>query len=419
MFCFPESVCTVLSRSPNRCRPGVLPKASVEGDDVVAVGPPKVPAGSEVSSCSCVWYDHSEGECDLTVGKCVRDPAGPLYRFDQCMVLSGPQNCQKNGRPDHGYESYKWEPDHCSLPRFDAIAFLEMMRGKTLAIIGDSLARNQMESLMCILLQVTEARSKGGRGIHKWYFKSYDFTLIRMWSSWLVRTGGDFPPSEVPEGMTKLNLTELDDYAYHLPSFDVTILSSGHWWVRKTAYFMNGEMLGGMGFKWLPSYGEMKLSNSRAFEIALNTPLHKVGSYPGYKGLTILRTYTPDHYHGGSWDTGGSCTGETKPYEDPPNNVFNEMMRDKQVKAFEFNTQNSRGGIMPNGSKMRLLDIYKILNYRGDGHPGPYRNTDPNKRTTRDAKGHPPPQDCLHWCMPGPIDSVNELLFHLLREEMQ
>jgi hypothetical protein len=47
------------------------------------------------------------GECDVTVGKWVHDPAGPLYPFDQCKVLSKAQNCQFNGRPDSEYEYYR------------------------------------------------------------------------------------------------------------------------------------------------------------------------------------------------------------------------------------------------------------------------------------------------------------------------
>lgn len=103
----------------------------------------RVPAGSARSTT-----------CDLFEGRWVPDPEGPLYRHDTCPVLSGMQNCQANGRPDKGYQYWRWQPANCSLPRFDPHVFLDVMRGKTLAFVGDSVARNHMESLMCALMQV-------------------------------------------------------------------------------------------------------------------------------------------------------------------------------------------------------------------------------------------------------------------------
>lgn len=87
-------------------------------------------------------------------GSWVYDSAGPLYKNNSCPVLSQMQNCQGNGRPDREYENWRWKPSHCNLPRFDAKNFLKLMSGKTLAFIGDSVARNQMESLLCALWQV-------------------------------------------------------------------------------------------------------------------------------------------------------------------------------------------------------------------------------------------------------------------------
>lgn len=92
--------------------------------------------------------------CDLYHGNWIHDPSGPLYTNNSCPVLTQMQNCQGNGRPDKDYENWRWKPFQCDLPRFDPKKFLEMMRGKTLAFIGDSVARNQMESMLCILWQV-------------------------------------------------------------------------------------------------------------------------------------------------------------------------------------------------------------------------------------------------------------------------
>ena len=95
------------------------------------------------------------GSCDLYHGKWIYDPAGPLYTNNTCPLITQTQNCQGNGRPDKDYENYRWKPDQCDLPRFSPRKFLELMRGKTLAFIGDSVARNQMESMLCILWQAS------------------------------------------------------------------------------------------------------------------------------------------------------------------------------------------------------------------------------------------------------------------------
>lgn len=97
------------------------------------------------------------GICDMYKGRWIHDPIGPLYTNNSCRIITQSQNCQGNGRPDNGYENWRWKPDKCDLPRFDARRFLELMRGKTLAFVGDSVARNQMESLLCILWQVCHA----------------------------------------------------------------------------------------------------------------------------------------------------------------------------------------------------------------------------------------------------------------------
>ena len=93
-------------------------------------------------------------QCNIFEGTWVEDHSEPFYRNETCPFLSQGQNCPGNGRPDNGYINWRWKPTGCELPRFDGIAFLELMRGKTLAFIGDSVTRNQYEALMCTLWQV-------------------------------------------------------------------------------------------------------------------------------------------------------------------------------------------------------------------------------------------------------------------------
>ncbi|KAL2652710.1 hypothetical protein R1flu_020838 [Riccia fluitans] len=370
--------------------------------------------GAETEKSETVLRQNPDG-CDLFTGHWVADPLGPMYAYNSCRVLSQPQNCQDNGRPDNNYQFYKWKPQGCEIPRLDPIAFLKVMEGKTMGFVGDSLARNQYESLLCILLQVEDAKPTGNRNMQRWYFRNHKFTLIRIWSSFLVRQSSE-PFSYAPDDSTKLFLDELDTYAEYIPRFDVVIISSGHWWMRKSAYIVDGEILG--GYKWEPNVTE--IDQGRAFSMAFETALRLIGEIPNYNGLIILKPYSPDHYQGGQWDTGGSCTGKTDPYspEQAPRNSFNDMMRKRQMDALELVTKRLKTSKKRNGSKFTVLDVFEALNYRADGHPGPYRSKDPNKRTQRDEKGRPPPQDCLHWCMPGPVDTVNQLLFEILKRQL-
>uniref|UniRef100_A0A0R0EFG4 Uncharacterized protein n=1 Tax=Glycine max TaxID=3847 RepID=A0A0R0EFG4_SOYBN len=331
--------------------------------------------------------------CDLYHGNWIHDPLGPLYTNNSCPVLTQMQNCQGNGRPDKDYENWRWKPFQCDLPRFDPKKFLELMRGKTLAFIGDSVARNQMESMLCILWQVEKPKNRGNRNMQRYYFRSTSVMIVRIWSSWLVKLTSE-PFDYAPAGVDKLHLDAPDEKLMeHIPNFDVVVLSSGHWFAKQSVYILNNEIVGGQLW-WLDKSRKMKVDSVKAYGISVETILTAIATIPNYKGLTIVRSYSPDHYEGGAWNTGGSCTG----------------------KVTGFNRAVERA---TNGSKLRLMDITEAFQYRHDGHPGPYRSPDPNKITKRGPDGRPPPQDCLHWCMPGPVDTWNELVFEIIRREYE
>ncbi|KAK7391785.1 hypothetical protein VNO78_20206 [Psophocarpus tetragonolobus] len=353
--------------------------------------------------------------CDLYHGNWIHDPSGPLYTNNSCPVLTQMQNCQGNGRPDKDYENWRWKPFQCDLPRFDPKKFLELMRGKTLAFIGDSVARNQMESMLCILWQVETPKNRGNRNMQRYYFRSTSFMIVRIWSSWLVKLTSE-PFAYAPAGVDKLHLDFPDEKLMeHIPKFDVVVLSSGHWFAKQSVYILNNEIVGGQLW-WPDKFRQMKVDSVKAYGISVETILTAIATIPNYKGLTIVRSYSPDHYEGGAWNTGGSCTGKIKPLEPDQvvENVHTNIMHGQQVTGFNRAVERAT-----NGSKLRLMDITEAFQYRHDGHPGPYRSPDPNKITKRGPDGRPPPQDCLHWCMPGPVDTWNELVFEVIRREYE
>nr|GMC61919.1 protein YLS7 [Ipomoea batatas] len=354
-------------------------------------------------------------ECDLYTGKWIYDSTGPLYTNNSCPIITQMQNCQGNGRPDKDYENWRWKPTQCDLPRFNPKQFLELMRGKTLAYVGDSVARNQMESMLCILWQYETPKNRGNKKMQRYYFKSTSTMIVRIWSSWLVNQTSE-PFDYAPAGVTKLHLDVPDDvFMEHIPQFDVVVLSSGHWFAKQSVYILNNEIVGGQ--LWWPDKSKpMKVNNIEAFGISVETALTAMVAHPNYRGLTIVRSFSPDHYEGGAWNTGGSCTGKVKPAVDSElaENGFTNIMHEKQLAGFSRAIKKKT-----NKSEVKFMDITRVFGYRHDGHPGPYRSLDPNKITKRGPDGRPPPQDCLHWCMPGPVDTWNEMVFETIRREFQ
>ncbi|KAL0908220.1 hypothetical protein M5K25_022700 [Dendrobium thyrsiflorum] len=350
------------------------------------------PASHNTSSHSSNSGKTKFGDCDLYHGKWIYDPTGPLYTNITCPILTQSQNCQGNGRPDKDYENWRWKPDQCHIPRFDARKFLEMMKGKILAFIGDSVARNQMESMLCILWQVEAPRMRGNRRMHRWHFRSTSTTIVRIWSSWLVH-------KSAPRGIVKVHLDKPDEAFFEfLPMFDVVVLSSGHWFSKGSIYLLlNGE-----------KDQRNHINNMNAYNIAMETVLTAIATHPNYTGIAILRTYSPDHYKG------GSCSKNLEPAKKLAGNGHTVMMRDKQVESFKEAVKK-----VSNGSKLRLMDITEVFGYRHDGHPGRYRSPEAKNLVGRDLGGRTQSEDCLHWCMPGPVDIWNEILFEILKRELQ
>uniref|UniRef100_M8B7G4 Uncharacterized protein n=1 Tax=Aegilops tauschii TaxID=37682 RepID=M8B7G4_AEGTA len=261
--------------------------------------------------------------CDLTRGEWVQDAAeAPYYTNLTCPFIDDHQNCMKFGKPSLEFLRWRWRPDGCELPRFDAARFLEAMRGKSMAFVGDSLARNHFKSLLCLLSRVAQP----------------------------VEVGGE---------------SEIDP--------------TGRAVRRDTAATTSPP----------PSSGRP--------------------SCEGFRGKAVLRTVTPAHFEGGEWNTGGDCV-RPHPYRrgDRALGAFEAEYRSAQVEALR--ETKAAATTRRNGAEAELvlMDITEAMDLRPDGHPSRY--------------GHRPGGsvegsfvvDCLHWCLPGPIDLWSELLAQML-----
>lgn len=350
--------------------------------------------------------DNAE-KCDLFTGDWIPNPSGPVYTNESCHVVTGHQNCMKNGRPDSGYLYWRWKPRDCELPLFDPERFMDSMRSTSWAFIGDSISRNHVQSLLCILSKVEEAvevyHDKDYQS-KRWFFPIHNFTLSVIWSPFLVKAiisedMNGVSSSEVQVYLDTLNEIWLDQYQ----SFDYIIISSAKWFLKPSIYWENNKMI---GCHYCPGKNLTDFKIEDAYRRALQLALNFIAT-SNHKGSIFLRTSTPDHFENGEWSSGGTCN-RTVPFKEGEVSLksLDEMLREIELEEFK----KAEALSLERGVNLKLLDTNPLSLLRPDGHPGPYRQFQPFAQD-RNAQVQ---NDCLHWCLPGPIDSWNDLIMEMV-----
>ncbi|VAI72452.1 unnamed protein product [Triticum turgidum subsp. durum] len=134
--------------------------------------------------------------CDYSDGEWVPDARPPLYDGTSCGTIKDGQNCMAHGRPDTGYLHWRWRPRRCDLPAFSPEAFLRWLRNRHLAFVGDSMARNQGESLLCLLASRSRPdlvyRDGQENRFRRWVFREHNATVSIFWSPLLTAFFGAF-----------------------------------------------------------------------------------------------------------------------------------------------------------------------------------------------------------------------------------
>jgi len=108
------------------------------------------------------FLGYEDKVCNLFNGTWVRDFRGPIYTNFTCPTMPDSKNCGKYGK-QMDYVNWKWVPHGCDMVRFEPQLFLNIVRGKTMAFAADSIGRNQMESLLCLLSQVSNLSFSSAR----------------------------------------------------------------------------------------------------------------------------------------------------------------------------------------------------------------------------------------------------------------
>ncbi|CAI9758616.1 unnamed protein product [Fraxinus pennsylvanica] len=253
-------------------------------------------------------YKNESRSCNLFEGQWILDERGSLYTNFSCTTIPYKRNCFLNGREDRDFLHWRWKPDQCELPRFSPKTFLSTVRGKTMAFVGDSIARNQMESLLCLLSTVEtpkEVYKDTENQFTTWEFSKHNFTLMALWSQFLV-TATERVVNGSTTGGFDLQLDKVDqNWSEKLHLMDYVIFSDAHWFFRQNYLYESDNLIGCV-----------------------------------YCQATNVTDLGPE-----------------------------------------------------------------VMVIRPDGHPGIYWGN-------QWMKGY---SDCIHWCLPGPIDTWNELLLEMIQ----
>ncbi|XP_066374810.1 xyloglucan O-acetyltransferase 2-like [Miscanthus floridulus] len=362
--------------------------------------------------------EETERSCNYAVGNWVWAPGhARRYNATECNAKES-HDCIRNGRPDTGYLDWRWQPaGGCPLPAFDAAAFLSAVRGKHVAFVGDSMARNQAQSLICLLSAAFPYRllyrdtGPGPRKHNFWRyaFPDYDVRVSFYWYPFLVRATGKAEDERVPYNHVHLDQPG-DRWAADADTIDVAVLGAAHWLLNGAIYYNGSVVIGahnapaemnytGIGYAW-------------PLRVAYRAAVERLMSTAGGRARTVvLATFSPSHFEGKSTKDPTACA-KTEPYKEGESDMEWLYREVRDVVYDEANAARARSG-NDSATRIEVLDVSKLASMRPDGHPGLYMHDHPfaNGKTTEGMYS-----DCLHFCLPGPVDTFNEILLQILRK---
>ncbi|XP_020585891.1 protein trichome birefringence-like 3 [Phalaenopsis equestris] len=344
-------------------------------------------------------------ECRIEKGRWIfNGSAEPFYTDKSCPYLDNQVTCLKNGRQDSEYLQWEWQPDDCILPRFNAADLLQKLREKRLMFVGDSLQRQQWQSLVCMVESVLPSDKKSmklDQSLSVFKAEDYNATIEFYWAPFLVQSNSD--ETIIAESKERiLRVDSIHKHAQNWVGVDILVFNSYVWW-------MNGHRMKALwGSFENGEEGYEELEAVVVYRMAIKTWANWIDSSLNKSSTRIFfGTASPTHMKSADWnqENGTHCHDERRPVMRPGYWGSGADKRMMEVVS---------GIVGRMKVPVTFINITQLSQYRKDGHVSVYTEPQAGNITAEEQVVSDRYVDCIHWCLPGVPDTWNQILYAYL-----